>query len=405
MTGDAVQAQYEAYPYPERDPKDEAKRLVEGSPSHLDEVDHYCFAGRLRHRSPFRVLVAGGGTGDALVMLAQHAKDRGIAAEITYLDLSAASRRIAEARVAARGLDNVRFVSGSLLEVASLAPGAYDYIDCCGVLHHLADPPAGLAALERVLAPGGAMGLMVYGWLGRTGVYSLQAALAALAPDSDLSVRLSAARRLVRDLPATNWAKRNPLLGELATDTDAGLYDLLLHSRDRAYSVPELVEFLATSGLAPITFIEPARYDPRSWINDAALARRAAQLAPLDAAALAENLAGTMKTHILYAARRNELDGRIAVASGEATIPVPRSGAKALVPMLARGGVLKLDLDGHPLRRDIPPGLAPLLDAIDGSRTLGEIGKRLGWDAATLTQRFERLYALLNPINLLTLRF
>lgn len=405
MTADAVQAQYEAYPYPERDPKDEARRLVEGSPSHLDEVDHYCFAGRLRHRSPFRVLVAGGGTGDALVMLAQHAKDRGIAAEITYLDLSAASRRIAEARVAARGLDNVRFVSGSLLEVASLVPGPYDYIDCCGVLHHLADPPAGLAALAGVLAPGGALGLMVYGWLGRTGVYPLQAALAALAPDNDLSVRLSVARRLVRDLPATNWAKRNPLLGDLATDTDAGLYDLLLHSRDRAYSVPELVAFLATSSLAPIGFIEPARYDPRSWINDAALARRAAQLAPLDAAALAENLAGTMKTHILYAARRSELDGRIAAPSGEATIPVPRSGAKALVPMLARGGVLKLDLDGHPLRRDIPPGLAPLLDAIDGDRPLGEIGKRLGWDAATLTQRFERLYALLNPINLLTLRF
>lgn len=405
MSGDAVQAQYEAYPYPERDPKDEARRLIEGSPSHLDEVDHFCFAGRLRGRSAFRVLVAGGGTGDALVMLAQHAKDRGIAAEITYLDLSSASRRIAEARIAARGLDNVRFVSGSLLEVASLAPGPYDYIDCCGVLHHLPDPPAGLAALAGVLAPGGAMGLMVYGWLGRTGVYPLQAALAALAPDQDLGVRLSVARRLLRDLPATNWAKRNPLLGDLVADSEAGIYDLLLHSRDRAYSVPELVEFLSTSDLAPISFIEPARYDPRSWIGDAALAKRTASLDPLAAAALAENLSGTMKTHILYAARRFELAGRIATPSGDATIPVPRSGARALVPMLARGGALKLDLDGHPLRRDVAPGLAPLLDAIDGNRTLNEIGRRLGWDAATLAQRFDRLYALLNPINLLTLRF
>lgn len=405
MTGDAVQAQYEAYPYPERDPKDEARRLIEGSPSHLDEVDHFCFAGRLRGRSHFRVLVAGGGTGDALVMLAQHAKDRGIAAEITYLDLSSASRRIAEARVAARGLDNVRFVSGSLLEVAALAPAPYDYIDCCGVLHHLPDPPAGIAALAGVLAPGGAMGLMVYGWLGRTGVYPLQAALASLAPDSDLGVRLSVARRLVRDLPATNWAKRNPLLGDLATDTDAGIYDLLLHSRDRAYSVPEFVAFLGTADLAPISFIEPARYDPLTWIADPALARRAAQLAPLDAAALAENLSGSMKTHIVYAARRSELAERIAAPAGDATIPVPRSGAKSLVPMLARGGVLKLDFDGHPFRREIPAGLAPLLEAIDGNRTLGEIGKRLGWDAGTLQQRFDRLYALLNPINLLTLRF
>ena len=33
-------AQYEAYPYPARDPRDEAKRLVVGSPSHLREIDH-----------------------------------------------------------------------------------------------------------------------------------------------------------------------------------------------------------------------------------------------------------------------------------------------------------------------------------------------------------------------------
>jgi hypothetical protein len=41
-----VEAQYEAYPYPERDPADEAKRLIVGSPSHPVELDHYLFAGR-----------------------------------------------------------------------------------------------------------------------------------------------------------------------------------------------------------------------------------------------------------------------------------------------------------------------------------------------------------------------
>ena len=29
---DPVRRQYETYPYPERDPADEAKRLIEGSP-------------------------------------------------------------------------------------------------------------------------------------------------------------------------------------------------------------------------------------------------------------------------------------------------------------------------------------------------------------------------------------
>ena len=60
--------------------------------------------------------------------------------------------------------------------------GPFDYIDCCGVLHHLPDPADGLAALLSVLAPGGGLGLMVYAPHGRTGVYMLQDALRLLAP-------------------------------------------------------------------------------------------------------------------------------------------------------------------------------------------------------------------------------
>src|ERR1700688_2318211 len=106
-----VRAQYESYPYPPRDPRDEAKRLITGSPSHPLEIDHYVFAGRRDWAPPFRALIAGGGTGDATIMLAQAMADRGCPAEIVYLDLSEASRRIAEARAAQRRLGNIRFVT------------------------------------------------------------------------------------------------------------------------------------------------------------------------------------------------------------------------------------------------------------------------------------------------------
>lgn len=43
---DAVAAQYEAYPYPARDARDEARRLVVGSPSFLAEIDHWVFGAR-----------------------------------------------------------------------------------------------------------------------------------------------------------------------------------------------------------------------------------------------------------------------------------------------------------------------------------------------------------------------
>jgi len=42
------------------------------------------------------------------------------------------------------------------------------------VLHHLADPETGLRALRNVLAPNGAMQLMVYAAYGRAGIYMMQ---------------------------------------------------------------------------------------------------------------------------------------------------------------------------------------------------------------------------------------
>jgi hypothetical protein len=68
---DPVRDQYEVYPYPARDPRDEAKRLIETTQSHLDEINHYVYAGRRDFSRPFRVLVAGGGTGGVTVMLAR----------------------------------------------------------------------------------------------------------------------------------------------------------------------------------------------------------------------------------------------------------------------------------------------------------------------------------------------
>ena len=62
-----VKEQYEAFPYPERDPAEERTRLITGSPSHPVELDHYVFAGKRDWRQPLRVLVAGGGTGDGPV--------------------------------------------------------------------------------------------------------------------------------------------------------------------------------------------------------------------------------------------------------------------------------------------------------------------------------------------------
>ena len=261
-----VRTQYEDHPYPPRDPGDEQHRLITGSPSHLLEINHYVFAGMRDFTKPFRVLVAGGGTGDATVMLAQQLADRG-PGEVVYVDISEASLEIARARVAARNLTNVSFHRGSLLDAQKIAPGPYDYIDCCGVLHHLADPKDGLAVLANALDPDGGMGIMLYGALGRTGVYPMQDAIRRLLGNGGDAERLTLAKRLIQTLPESNWLKKNPALGDHLLKDDAAFTDLLLHSRDRAYTVPEINELMSSADLSITGFIEPVRYDPATYLN------------------------------------------------------------------------------------------------------------------------------------------
>ena len=95
--------QYEAFPYPKRDPRDEAKRLIIGSPSHLREIDHWVFGAARPASAPLRALVAGGGTGDGAIMLAEHLSRSGRPGQVTYLDRSAAAHAVARARAEERG--------------------------------------------------------------------------------------------------------------------------------------------------------------------------------------------------------------------------------------------------------------------------------------------------------------
>lgn len=407
---DPVREQYETLPYPPRDPRDEAKRLIVGSPSHLAELTHFVFGGALDLGRPFRALIAGGGTGDAAIMLAQQLADAGAAqAEVVHLDWSAASRAVAEARAKARGLTNLRFVTGSLLDLDTLGLGRFDYIDCCGVLHHLDDPAAGLAALKRAIAPAGGMGLMLYGALGRIGVYHAQALLRALgAHDEPPETRLALGRKLLAQLPPTNWLKRNPFVSDHVAEGDAGLHDLLLHARDRAYEVGEIVALVEAAGLRIAAFVPPARYEPASYVSDAALLKRLAPLSPLERAAFAERLAGNIKAHVFYV-----VDARHAVnpprADDPQAVPVWFDADPAPLRKALGGPMLTVTAEGTTFRFAMPPLAAAIAAQIDGRRTLQEIHEAVAAKAGPLDwpafgRQFAQLYAALHGAGKLLLR-
>ena len=154
-----VRAQYEDLPYPPVDPQDELRDLKSTFADYPARVNHYGWGGKRDFSKGFRILVAGGGTGNSAIYMAEHYCPMG--AEIVYIDLSSASIKIAKKRAELRKIDTIRFLQGSLLDLPTLKLGKFDYIECSGVLHHLPNPALGLHALTEMLAADGVLNLMV----------------------------------------------------------------------------------------------------------------------------------------------------------------------------------------------------------------------------------------------------
>lgn len=406
MPIEKLKEQYEAYPYPARDPADEAKRLITGTPSSLEEVAHYLYAGRLPDK--LRIFSAGGGTGDAVIQMGQEAKDKGLDVEITHLDLSTHSQSIAKARAQARGLE-IRFINDSLLNAAQ--HGVFDYIDCCGVLHHLDVPEAGLKALEQALAPAGGMGLMVYAPLGRTGVYPLQAALRRLTRDIPAPQdKVKLAKKLLAELPATNWLKRNALMNDHNV-SDAGLYDLLLHSQDRAYTVSEFIAFIRSAGLEPVEFIEPIKYEPATWLrNPEVLSKLPADR--WERYAFAEEISGTLTKHIAYVTRASRAAQSQAANTPEMIPYFHYFDGVAIGKAMKPDQLMTGQLAGLNVQLPMPRRAGAILQRIDGQRDWraihADLTQTLGRDAPSWEKFWSEdvadIYTKLRGINVLLLR-
>ena len=178
----------------------------------------------------------------------------------------------------------------------------FDQIVCTGVLHHLRDPDIGLRALRNVLAPNGAMHVMVYAAYGRAGIYMMQEYCRLLglgaseAELRDLGITIGA---LSSDHPLTAVARR----AKDFRNPDA-LADALLHPQDRAYTVPQLYDWLERCGLKFGRWVEQAPYLPQCGaIAKMPHARRLVSLSPQLQHAAVELLRATMTKHNLIAYR------------------------------------------------------------------------------------------------------
>ncbi len=375
-------------------------------------LNHHCFNGARDFRAGFRALVAGGGTGDSTIYLAEQL--RNFAAEVVYLDVSAASLAVARERAAIRGLTNIRWVNDSILNLPALGLGAFDYVSCTGVLHHLASTEAGLGILTGALRDDGVILLMLYGRYGRRSVYDMQALLRTYLPaDAGIGEKVRLTRQLLAALPASNSFIRelDKWRREIAADGfgDAGLYDLLLHSQDRCFDVPELYRLAGSAGLDLLGFVDrAAAYEPLNLLAPtASQADQRAWLASLDLPrrqAIAEQMGGDLSAHEFYLGHAGL--NRVATLADEANTLVLLGAmhgkhaeiADGLTPgrtltLTGRSGTVTVT--GTPVNRE-------LFRRMDGVTPLAEIYARVPQAVPQATRdvvqrELEDLYRALHP--------
>lgn len=386
-----VQAQYEVLPYPHRNPERELEVLRQPTLCELPRIQSLAW-GCLRDVSTLRILDAGCGTGDNTVFLAQQL--RGTGAEIVALDFSGASLQINRARLEQRGLEGVRHVLAPIEEAPTLGLGEFDFIVCTGVLHHLSSPLEGLSALRSMLKPDGIMGLMVYARYGREPVYLMQALLQRLAPpEMEPAKRLRILKRTIEGLPPQNRSVRGLLdaphfLGEI-TQSDAGAYDLLLHTQDRPYTVPEIHEWTVDAGMRVLDWAVPSAYDPATYLDGVGLSH----LDAAERAATAELMHGGMTKHE-FLVERSDAPARPSVSADDASAVPVWTGydfPDTVKAVLAQGKI------GPEFRCTFGPGRDVtvaadalgkyFMGAVDGGTTVGEILDGAGRVAGTMPAR------------------
>lgn len=250
---DSVSRQYERWIYPE--PIEDLPGWLAHNWQWFDPSHAHRLFWPDRNESPkLDILIAGCGTNQAAVFAYTNPGSKVVA-----LDVSTASLAHHQRLQERYGLHNLELHHLPIESVGHLGR-RFDLIVSTGVLHHLADPTAGLQALAACLKADGVMALMVYAHYGRLGVEMLQGVFRDLGlqqVDSSLAIVRAALEVLPQDHPLRSYLSIAPDL-----HCDAGLVDTFLHGRDRSYTVNDCLELVASAGLVFQDWFMRSPYTP-----------------------------------------------------------------------------------------------------------------------------------------------
>ncbi len=243
VTSVRVRGQYEEHPYP-RWARAESVVAVATVEGYLRRQFPFAPLESLPADGRADMLIAGCGTGQESVAAARQFPD----ARILAVDLSRASLGYARRKSLEAGAANVAYAQADLLRMGELER-TFDVVSSMGVLHHLAEPAAGLRALAGVLRAGGVMRLGLYSERGRRDVVAARAFIAerGYAPDA------AGIRQCRQDLAAR--AEFSSLTARRDFHATSACRDLLFHVREQRLTIPAIAAWLDAHALRFVGFL------------------------------------------------------------------------------------------------------------------------------------------------------
>jgi len=259
-----VRAQYETHPYP----RWRSTALFPGD-RFADYLESFFEKRELTFLdTPFELLVAGCGTG---LQAISAALDYGPKAHVTGLDISAASLGYAALMAGRFDARNVTLAHGDIDRVETFEPtwkARFHVVECCGVLHHMADPYGAWWRLLDCLAPGGIMLVGLYSQAARRDLEALRQLPDYPGPEADDDTLRRYRHHLVSRGPDALGAH---YLKARDTFTTSGFRDFFLHVSEKATTIAEIKSFLDENDLAFRGFVNvpygllAKRFPGESW--------------------------------------------------------------------------------------------------------------------------------------------
>lgn len=242
VVSQSVAAMYEANPYPRwthlaRRPTVDVRAALMRDFPHAKAVDF--------GSDPLQVLMPGAGTGQHPLTVASSYAN----AQVTGVDLARASLAYGKRMAARYGIGNIEFLRGDILDLHKLGR-TFDHAECVGVLHHMADPRAGLLAIASVLRSGAFLRLGLYGESARSIVVKARRDIEA----ARLPATLDGLREFRRKVMTGEWRRLRALTEWEDFWSASLLRDLCFHVQEHRFTVSRVRSFLEGSGLKFLGF-------------------------------------------------------------------------------------------------------------------------------------------------------